>query len=63
VRRTPFLYVGKAQSRARLEKFIDEVGLRIEESQDEFLIRGSKDEKTDVVTAVNHGGFFFLFFF
>ncbi|KAJ7281499.1 Pleckstrin homology domain-containing protein [Mycena rebaudengoi] len=55
VRRTPFLYVGKAQSRARLEKFIDEVGLRIEESQDEFLIRGSKDEKTDVVTAVNHG--------
>ncbi|KAF7356586.1 hypothetical protein MVEN_00992400 [Mycena venus] len=39
VRRTPFLGVTKAQSRQRLEKFIDEIG----------------DEKTDVVTAVNHG--------
>ncbi|KAJ7442298.1 Pleckstrin homology domain-containing protein [Mycena latifolia] len=55
VRRTPFLYVGKAQSRARLEKFIDEIGVRVEDSADEFLVRGSKDEKTDVVTAVNHG--------
>ena len=24
---------------------------------DEFLVRGAKDEKTDVVTAVNHGEF------
>ncbi|KAJ7760554.1 Pleckstrin homology domain-containing protein [Mycena metata] len=55
VRRTPFLYVGKAQSRARLEKFIDEIGVRVEEGMDEFLVRGSKEEKTDVVTAVNHG--------
>ncbi|KAJ6610219.1 Pleckstrin homology domain-containing protein [Mycena sp. CBHHK59/15] len=55
VRRTPFLYAGKAQSRTRLEKFIDEVGVRVDEAQDEFLVRGSKDEKTDVVTAVNHG--------
>ncbi|KAJ7224310.1 Pleckstrin homology domain-containing protein [Mycena pura] len=55
VRRTPFLYVGKAQSRARLEKFIDEMSARVEGSMDEFLVRGSKEEKTDVVTAVNHG--------
>ncbi|KAF7308563.1 hypothetical protein HMN09_00705400 [Mycena chlorophos] len=55
VRRTPFLYLGKAQSRRRLEKFIDETGSRLEDSMDEFLVRGSKEEKTDVVTAVNHG--------
>ncbi|KAG5638355.1 hypothetical protein H0H81_000489 [Sphagnurus paluster] len=54
VRKTPFLCPGKAQSRARLEKFIDELGVRVEEHADEFLVRGSKDEKTDVVTAVNH---------
>ncbi|KAJ7066633.1 Pleckstrin homology domain-containing protein [Mycena amicta] len=55
VRRTPFLYLGKAQSRRRLEKFIDETGTRLDDSMDEFLVRGSKEEKTDVVTAVNHG--------
>lgn len=55
VRKTPFLSVGKAQSRARLDKFIEELGVRMDEQQDEFLVRGSKDEKTDVVTAVNHG--------
>ncbi|KAG6821446.1 hypothetical protein H0H93_010170 [Arthromyces matolae] len=55
VRKTPFLSPGKTQSRARLEKFIDETGSRVEEHLDQFLIRGSKDEKTDVVTAVNHG--------
>ncbi|KAF8216509.1 Pleckstrin homology domain-containing protein [Mycena galopus ATCC 62051] len=55
VRRTPFLGVSKAQSRQRLEKFIDEIGVRVDDSGDEFLVRGSKDEKTDVVTAVNHG--------
>ncbi|KDR80747.1 hypothetical protein GALMADRAFT_61340 [Galerina marginata CBS 339.88] len=55
VRKCPFLSVGKAQSRQRLEKFIDEVGVRLDEAQDEFLVRGSKEEKTDVVTAVNHG--------
>ncbi|KAJ7091374.1 Pleckstrin homology domain-containing protein [Mycena belliarum] len=55
VRRTPFLSTGKSQSRTRLEKFIDETGARIEDAADEFLVRGSKEEKTDVVTAVNHG--------
>ncbi|KAJ6518820.1 Pleckstrin homology domain-containing protein [Mycena sanguinolenta] len=55
VRRTPFLSVNKAQSRQRLEKFIDEIGVRIDDGMDEFLVRGSKEEKTDVVTAVNHG--------
>ena len=53
--KTPFLSIGKAQSRARLEKFIDQIGLDIDESQNDFLVRGSKEEKTDVVTAVNHG--------
>ncbi|KAF8202331.1 hypothetical protein BJ912DRAFT_1019224 [Pholiota molesta] len=48
VRKCPFLSIGKTQSRQRLEKFIDELGLRQEEHQDEFLVRGSKDEKTDV---------------
>jgi hypothetical protein len=55
VRRTPFLGVGKTQSRTRLEKFVNDLGVRVEEAQDEFLIKSSKDEKTDVVTAVNHG--------
>jgi len=55
VRKTPFLMVGRPHSRARLEKFIDETGVKFDESKDDFLIRGSKDEKTDVVTAVNHG--------
>lgn len=63
VRKTPFLSVNKAQSRARLEKFVDELGMRFDENHgqhDEFLVRGSKDEKTDVVTAVNHGEAFFV---
>jgi Pleckstrin homology domain len=58
VRKTPFLCVGRTQSRARLAKFIDEIGVEMEEGpfvEDEFLVKGSKDEKTDVVTAVNHG--------
>jgi hypothetical protein len=58
VRKTPFLCVGRTQSRARLAKFIDEIGVGMEEGpfvEDEFLVKGSKDEKTDVVTAVNHG--------
>jgi len=60
VRRTPYLCVGKTHSRARLQKFIDEIA-RLDEqtSEDEFLVRASKDEKTDVVTAVNHGACFF----
>lgn len=58
VRKTPFLSPGKEPSRRRLEKFVDEVGVRLDESQDEFLVRGSKDEKTDVVTAVNHGMYY-----
>ncbi|KAF8892284.1 Pleckstrin homology domain-containing protein [Infundibulicybe gibba] len=55
VRKTPFLSCGKAQSRGRLEKFVDEMGVQLEDGQDEFLVRVSKEEKTDVVTAVNHG--------
>ena len=55
VRRTPFLSIGKTHSRTRLEKFVNDLGIRVEEGQDEFLVKGSKDEKTDVVTAVNHG--------
>ncbi|KAF9047114.1 hypothetical protein BDZ89DRAFT_978845 [Hymenopellis radicata] len=57
VRKTPFLSVSKAHSKGRLEKFIDGLsfGRNQDEQQDEFLIRTSKDEKTDVVTAVNHG--------
>ncbi len=58
VRKTPFLSPGRAQSRTRLSKFVDEIGFRPEEGQvfeDEFLVRVNKEEKTDVVTAVNHG--------
>lgn len=56
VRKTPFLSPAKAQSRARLNKFVENTGLRNgDDTQDEFLVRGSKEEKTDVVTAVNHG--------
>jgi len=67
VRKTPFLCLGRAQSRARLVKFIDEIGNGSvgggaggganggPGTEDEFLQRTPKDEKTDVVTAVNHG--------
>lgn len=55
VRKTPFLSMAKAQSRTRLEKFVNDIGAKVEDGQDEFLVKGSKDEKTDVVTAVNHG--------
>ncbi|KAH7097051.1 Pleckstrin homology domain-containing protein [Auriculariales sp. MPI-PUGE-AT-0066] len=61
VRKTPFLVAGRAQGRARLQRFIDSMGEEIVEghnhgpNRDEFAVRGSKDEKTDVVTAVNHG--------
>jgi len=57
VRKTPYLCPGRAHSRNRLQKFIDEIG-RSDSNlgmEDEFLVRASKDEKTDVVTAVNHG--------
>ncbi|ESK96489.1 von willebrand ring finger domain-containing protein [Moniliophthora roreri MCA 2997] len=63
VRKTPFLMPSKAQSRARLEKFISELGVRRNDDEggtgqqgghDEFSVRVNKDEKTDVVTAVNH---------
>lgn len=54
VRKTPYLCPGRTHSRNRLQKFIDEIG-RSENMEDEFLVRASKDEKTDVVTAVNHG--------
>lgn len=57
VRKTPYLCPGRTHSRNRLQRFIDEIG-RPDSNQsmeDEFLVRASKDEKTDVVTAVNHG--------
>ncbi|KZV66290.1 hypothetical protein PENSPDRAFT_689085 [Peniophora sp. CONT] len=56
VRKTPFLSVGRTQSRARLGKFVDETGVREDErsTEDEFAVKGQRDEKTDVVTAVNH---------
>jgi PH (Pleckstrin Homology) domain-containing protein len=58
VRKTPFQSLGRAESRTRLSKFVDEIGFRPEKDEvfeDEFLVRGNKEEKTDVVTAVNHG--------
>ncbi len=63
VRKTPFLSVGKPQSRGRLVKFINDIGSGNDPHEghgleDEFLVRGAKDEKTDVVTAVNHGELF-----
>jgi len=61
VRKTPFLMAGRPHSRGRLEKFVDETGIRIEESKDDFIVRGSKEEKTDVVTAVNHGATFGIY--
>ena len=61
VRKTPFLSVGKTQSRTRLETFVEQLGGRAEEGQEEFLVKCAKDEKTDVVTAVNHGWLCFFF--
>ena len=61
VRKCPFLSVTKAQSRQRLEKFINELDAKIEANQDEFLVREAKEEKTDVVTAVNNGRSGFIF--
>jgi len=57
LRKTPFLLVGRPHSRVRLEKFIDETGVKLDENKDEFLVRGSKEDKTDVITAVNHGNY------
>ncbi|EIW58408.1 uncharacterized protein TRAVEDRAFT_64856 [Trametes versicolor FP-101664 SS1] len=54
VRRTPFLNVGKPQSRGRLSRFIEDIARR-DDFDDEFLVRGSQEDKTDVVTAVNNG--------
>lgn len=57
VRKTPFLSPGKTASRTRLKKFVDDIGFREDGTphEDEFLVRASQDDKTDVVTAVNHG--------
>jgi len=60
VRKTPFLSLGKANSRARLQGFIDRIsapGQPLPDGMDEFLVRNAAgpEEKTDVVTAVNHG--------
>jgi hypothetical protein len=66
VRKTPFLSASKPMSRKRLENFIDGIHGpeedrddnpmgRKPEADDEFLVRNANEEKTDVVTAVNHG--------
>jgi hypothetical protein len=58
VRKTPLLSLGRVQSCTRLGKFVDKIECHPEESQlfeDEFLVQGNKEEKTDVITAVNHG--------
>ena len=60
VRKTPFLALGKTNSRARLQGFIDRIsapGQQPPDGMDEFLVRNAAgpEEKTDVVTAVNHG--------
>ncbi|GJJ11148.1 hypothetical protein Clacol_005379 [Clathrus columnatus] len=69
VRRTPFLCPGRPQGVVRLKKFVEGIGASLSMSsptspdsgispsstnEDEFLIRTPRDEKTDVVTAVNH---------
>lgn len=55
IRKTPFLSLGRSQSRQRLTNFIDTLSDRKE--NDEFFVPSGRDEKTDVVTAVNHGEF------
>lgn len=53
IRKTPFLLLGRAQSRQRLASFVDSLSDRKE--HDEFFQPVGREEKTDVVTAVNHG--------
>ena len=55
VRKTPFLCPGRPQGHLRLAKFVNSIGPQDEAVEDEFIVRTAKDEKTDVVTAVNHG--------
>lgn len=60
VRKTPFLSLGRPQGQARLVRFVDTMGATMpgedgSQDDDEFLVRNGKEEKTDVVTAVNHG--------
>lgn len=57
VRKTPFLCAGRPQGHLRLAKFVEGIGGGRDDSggEDEFLVRTAKEEKTDVVTAVNHG--------
>lgn len=55
VRKTPFLCTGRAQGHLRLAKFVEGIGARDDGAEDEFVVRTAKEEKTDVVTAVNHG--------
>lgn len=53
VRKTPYLSIGKPSSVSRIRKFIEETGANA--SGDLNVALTSPDEKTDVVTAVNHG--------
>jgi hypothetical protein len=73
IRKTPFLRVGgNGDGGLRLGKFVETMGEAfnsnaqqdpygggtVEASEDEFLAKTNKNEKTDVVTAVNYGGVF-----
>lgn len=55
VRKTPFLSPGRPQGHLRLVKFVEGISSRDDGVEDEFIVRTAKDEKTDVVTGVNHG--------
>lgn len=55
VRKTPFLCPGRAQGHLRLAKFVNGIGVQDDAAEDEFVVHTTKGEKTDVVTAVNHG--------
>ncbi|KIM26212.1 hypothetical protein M408DRAFT_330761 [Serendipita vermifera MAFF 305830] len=60
VRKSPFLCPGRKEGRRRLQSFVDgilgpEEGEDKRVAEDTFLVRNANEEKTDVVTAVNHG--------
>ncbi|KAF8518952.1 Pleckstrin homology domain-containing protein [Hysterangium stoloniferum] len=58
VRRTPFLCPARKRGSERLVRFVDGIGASANPGdggqEDEFVVRTPREEKTDVVTAVNH---------
>jgi len=52
VRRTPFLKTSRCESRKRLEAFVETLGTGRSEN-DDFEVQVGREEKNDVVTAVN----------